>query len=152
MILYVVAKSNSIGERLLEAFETDDKEFIAQKLGFTSKQAVYKVLSGERELDFEKLQRFRNYTKCSIDWLLTGEGSKLANPVKEFDLQYSVDKHDNWRDVMQDWFEWEGKEMPETMGASFMGGWNGLTKKERMDAVRDFKMLLDKVADGDDDD
>jgi hypothetical protein len=67
-----LAKQNLIGKRLVEAFGTDDKAFIAEKLGFSTVQAVYKVISGERELDFEKLQNFRNYTKRSIDWLLTG--------------------------------------------------------------------------------
>jgi transcriptional regulator with XRE-family HTH domain len=67
-----LAKENYIGKRLIEAFGTDDKAFIAEKLGFSSVQAVYKVINGERELDFEKLQNFRNYTKRSIDWLLTG--------------------------------------------------------------------------------
>ena len=49
-ILYVLATAQSIGDRILEAFETDDKAVIAEKLGFSSVQAVYKVLKGEREL------------------------------------------------------------------------------------------------------
>lgn len=71
---------------MIEAFGTDDKAVIAEKLGFSSVQAVYKVINGERELDFEKLQNFRKYTKRSIDWLLTGieeTPAELPQPVHE---------------------------------------------------------------------
>jgi hypothetical protein len=72
VILPVLENSKSVGKRLVEAFGTDDKEYIAKILGFKTVGGLYKVLSGERELDFEKLQRFRNHTKRTIDWLLTG--------------------------------------------------------------------------------
>lgn len=146
-ILYVLATAQTIGDRILEAFETDDKAFIAEKLGFSSVQAVYKVLKGERELDFEKLQRFRNYTQCSIDWLLTGKGPKFVNGDRSFDLERSVEIHDDWHDVLSEWFKFEGREMPETLGASFMGGWSRSSKEERIEAIRDFKKLLDMIAD-----
>lgn len=57
----------------MEAFETNDKAVIAEKLGYSSVQAVYKLIKGERELSFEHLVNFKKYTKRSIDWLLTGE-------------------------------------------------------------------------------
>lgn len=84
--LPVLVKKISIGDRLIEAFGTSDKAYIAKKLGFASVQAVYKVLNGERELDFEKLINFHNSTKRSIDWLLTGkaeEPAKAETPTLE---------------------------------------------------------------------
>lgn len=141
--LYVLAKSNSIGDRLIEAFETDDKEFIAKKLGFGSKQGVYKVLSGERELDFEKLQNFRNYTKCSIDWLLTGEGPKEVGGPRYFDIDAAIDRHDAWQPILEDWYEFEGKQMPDLMGASFMNGWDSFDRDIKISALRDLKRVLD---------
>lgn len=71
--LPVLENNKSVGKRLVEAFGTDDKEFIAKILGFKTVGGLYKVLSGERELDFVKLRIFRNHTKRTIDWLLTGE-------------------------------------------------------------------------------
>jgi hypothetical protein len=82
--LPLLANSSSLGERLLQAFGTDDKDKIAKILGFASKQSVYKVISGERELDFERLTIFRNYTKHSIDWLLTGE--EAPEPKRDEDV------------------------------------------------------------------
>lgn len=140
-------KAKTFGDRLIEAFETDDKAFIAEKLGFSSVQGVYKVLNGQRELDFEKLQRFRDYTKCSIDWLLTGEGPKVLSGYREFDIERSIERHDEWRGVMEDWFAFEGREMPETLGVSFMGGWERFDRQQKIAALKDFKMLLDRIAD-----
>lgn len=134
-----------IGSRLIEAFETDDKAFIAEKLGFSSVQGVYKVLSGERELDFEKLQRFRNYTKCSIDWLLTGEGPKVLEAFRAFDVEKSIERHDDWRDVIDEWYQFEGRSAPDTIGASFMGGWRKFNPEERLAAIKDYKMVLDRL-------
>ncbi|QQS33516.1 MAG: hypothetical protein IPM50_02730 [Acidobacteriota bacterium] len=139
-------RKNSIGERLLQAFGTNDKEFIAKTLGFSSVQGVYKVLNGSRELDYAKLAKYRDYTKCSIDWLLTGEGEMSTGP-KVFDLEYSINKHDNWLDVLNEWYEFEGEEMPETMGASFMGGWKSFDKKQKIEAITDFKRFLDRIKD-----
>lgn len=128
---------------MIEAFGTDDKAKLAEILGFKTVQGVYKVLYGESELDFQKLLRFRNYTKHSIDWLLTGEGSPTEK--REFDLESSVGRHDDWLDVINEWYEFEGREnpMPETMGASFMGGWRSFDRDKQIAAIRDFKNFLD---------
>ena len=67
----------TVGDRLLRAFKetdgTEDKETIAKILGYESKGAIYKFISGRMELKFSALLKFRDYTKRSIDWLLTGE-------------------------------------------------------------------------------
>ena len=133
----------------MEAFGTNDKNIIAEKLGFSSVQAVYKIVRGERELDFEKLQKFRDYTNCSIDWLLTGEGPMtLHGGPREFDLERSIERHgDEWLDVMEDWYKFEGSEMPEFEGASLMGGWGRLDHAEKVAAIRDLKGILDRTRD-----
>lgn len=145
--LNILANLISIGERLVKAFGTNDKAKIAEKLGFSSVQAVYKVLSGERELDFEKLLRFRDSTNCSIDWLLTGLGEMRPGDNKTFDLEYSIDHSDDWRDVIEDWYKFEGQTMPEFEGASFMGGWEMFTKEQKINAIKDLKSLLDRAID-----
>lgn len=72
----------TIGTRLVRAFlekyGKDDKALIAQKLGYKTAKAIYKVISGERELRFAQLVRFKNSTNRSIDWLLTGEDANDA--------------------------------------------------------------------------
>lgn len=62
---------------MLEAFQAigvTNKGVISEHLGFKSENAIYKVLSGERELSFDSLRRFAQQTGYSINWLLTGEG------------------------------------------------------------------------------
>lgn len=143
-------KNLSIGKRLVEAFGTDDKRYIAEKLGFSTVGGLYKVLNGERELDFEKLLKFRNHTKRTIDWLLTGEGP-LVLKSREFDLEYAIDNNEDWTQIIDKWYEFDGQEnpMPDTMGASFMSGWQSFDRQQRMDAVKDFKAFLDRIRDKD---
>lgn len=80
-----IIENVDIGTRLLAAFKkacgTDSKKFIAEKLGFKTDKAVYKVIKGETELSFDHLRNFRNSTKHSIDWLLTGEGPQLVSDI-----------------------------------------------------------------------
>lgn len=131
----------------MKAFRGDSLPKIAEKLG-VNYHTLRNWAKGRSDIPSSELIKIAEMTTISLNWLLTGQGEMYV-AAKVFDLEYSVDQHDDWRPVMEEWFEWEGKEMPETMGASFMGGWNTLTREERMDAIRDFKMLLDKIADGD---
>ena len=164
-ILSVLAKESLIGKRLIEAFGTDDKAFIAEKLGFSSVQAVYKVLNGDRELDFEKLQNFRNYTKRSIDWLLTGqEELPVKDPdespielrirqivrdelaaalplqdlgtVDEFDIASAVEKYDNAVPVLRDWYAHDKLPMPPDLPAEIrFAGWDRKTIEQKVKEV-----------------
>jgi transcriptional regulator with XRE-family HTH domain len=63
-----------IWERIKEAFETDKVQGIADKLGL-SYQSVRKWKNGE-QVGLDNLLKIRDLTGSSIDWLLTGEGSK----------------------------------------------------------------------------
>lgn len=79
-----LVEPKTIGERLVFAFRekyrTEDKAFIAEKLGYKSAKAVYKVINGERELSFEQLKRFKESTFRSIDWLLIGDDAGQVRP------------------------------------------------------------------------
>lgn len=46
---------------------------------------------------------------------------------------------------MKDWYDFEGGEMPEDIGASFMGGWETFTTQQKVDAITDLKTLLDRT-------
>lgn len=129
--------------RILEALGAKNAPEAAKLLNI-SKQAVYDWQKNTPSI--ENLLKISKSRNTSLHWILTGEGSKFVSSP-EFDLERSVELHDDWREVMDDWFTSEGREMPDTLGASFMGGWNTLSKKERIEAIKDFKMLLDKVAD-----
>jgi plasmid maintenance system antidote protein VapI len=85
------ASEQTPGGRLSIAFRDslglEDRKKIAEILGFQTDKAVYKVINGERELSFEALVRFRNSTKRSIDWLLTGEGQKDIREINEYSIE-----------------------------------------------------------------
>lgn len=79
-------KKETFAERFLRAFKeadgTEDKEVIAKILGYKTKGAIYKILSGRMQLNHSALIKFRDYTNRTIDWLLMGEGS-VENEQKE---------------------------------------------------------------------
>ena len=56
-----------------EKYGTEDIKFIAEKLGYKSDKAIYKIISGKLELSYARLRKFQNSTDRSIDWLLNGE-------------------------------------------------------------------------------
>lgn len=130
---------DSFGERLKAAFKFASQAEIARKMG-VSEAAVKNYLDG-RVPNAEKLLQIRALTNCNLDWLLTGEGQTK----REFDLEYSVDHHEDWLNVIDEWYAFEGREnpMPEAMGASFMGGWQSFDRPARIAAIRDFKNFLD---------
>jgi len=74
---------NEVGGRLLQAFQNvgiTSKKEISERLGFKSENAIYKVLSGDRELSFDSLRRFAKATGRSSHWLLTGEEEFKLEP------------------------------------------------------------------------
>lgn len=143
-----MAKSE-FGERLKIAFDNAVNAEIANKIG-VSEAAVGTYVRG-RIPDGAKLVEISKLTNCNLHWLLTGDGPKYLSEFKEFDLEYAIDQHEDWVDVVKEWYEFEGETMPDTMGASFMGGWRSFDKQQKMDAIRDFKAFLDRIKDKDDD-
>ncbi len=134
---------STFGDRLKEAFGTTEISKIADKLGVTY-QAAKNYVDG-RWPSAEKLIDISRSTNCSLDWLLTGEGNKQLRVEKVFDLEYEIEKSDDWLDVMRRWYEFDGADMPDFEGAAFMQGWNGLTLGEKADALRDVRKLLDRL-------
>jgi hypothetical protein len=79
-----------------KAHDTEDKNIIAEILGYDSVQAIYKVISEKLELNYERLIRFRESTKCSIDWLITGEGTETVSGGMEGDLdRFDLEERDH---------------------------------------------------------
>ena len=133
---------NSFGERLRAAFNNAKNAEIARKIG-VSESAVKNYLDG-RVPDGEKLVRIANLTNCNLHWLLTGQGVKFLGE-EGFDLEYVIDEHEEWQDVLEEWYRWEGREMPADLGARFMRGWRGMSKQEKIEALTDLKELVDKT-------
>ena len=108
----------TVGERLIEAYKeslgTEDKKIIAKYLGFETDKAVYKVINGERELNFDALIKFRNSTKRSIDWLLTGEGPDITSAV-ESEQEARIDLDESETIFIQGLAEVEGKGFDEVV-------------------------------------
>ena len=86
------------GERLEKAFRdslgVEDKtpiakiaETVAEILGFENKKSVYRVFKDKRELSFSALLKFREATKRTIDWLITGEGPERIQEAEETSLE-----------------------------------------------------------------
>jgi len=79
-------KISDFGKRLLEAFgEEIPKGKIAEIMQVDSQSSVTNYLRG-RIPDAEKLQLISDFTKCSIHWLITGEGEKYLSPGKYINL------------------------------------------------------------------
>ena len=128
--------------RLVELLGTDKPAEIGRKLEIDY-QSAKNYLSG-RKPSAEVLERIVEKTNVSLNWLLMGSGPKY---IKDdvFDLERSVERHSDWTDVINEWYEFEGATMPETSGASFMGGWKSFDKRQKLDAIRDFKRFLDLI-------
>ena len=73
------SRMKPLGERFLRAFSEGcgitDKKVIAEKLGYKSDKAIYKIINEEQEMSFSALRRFREVTEYSTDWLLDGDAS-----------------------------------------------------------------------------
>jgi transcriptional regulator with XRE-family HTH domain len=134
---------STFGERLKAAFYNASNAEIARQMGL-SEPAVNNYMGG-RIPGADKLIQIASLTKCNLHWLITGEGSRFVSDGREFNLEYSIETHEDWRDVIDEWYEFEGRPMPmpDTMGASFMGGWRSFDLKQKVAAVTDFKNFLD---------
>lgn len=130
--------------RLVELLGTNKPAEIGRKLEIDY-QSAKNYLSG-RKPNAEVLERIVEKTDVSLNWLLLGHGPKYIKD-EAFDLERSIERHDDWTDVLRDWYDFEGNIMPNTQGASFMGGWKSFDKRQKIDAIRDFKKFLDMIKD-----
>lgn len=127
--------------RLVELCGSDEPAIIRRKLGVDYQSAKNYLLG--RKPNAEVLEKIVEVTNVSLNWLLMGQGAKYLKDT--FDLERTIDLHDDWRDVLSEWYEYEGRPVPDTLGASFMGGWKSLNKKERVAAITDYKNVLDRL-------
>lgn len=130
--------------RLKELFGTDEPAVIQRKLG-VNYQSAKNYLHG-RKPNAEVLEKIVEVTDVSLNWLLMGQGPKYVGATG-FDIGYAIDRNEDWRDALTEWFEFEGRTMPDTTGASFMGGWQSFDRRQKIDALIDFKRFLDKIKD-----
>jgi len=87
-----LVEPSAFGKRLLEIFEDagekNPKSKIAEVLG-VKPSAVTNYLQ-DRIPDADKLRQISNFTKCSIHWLITGEGEKYINVEKKVNLEETI--------------------------------------------------------------
>lgn len=135
----------NIEKRVVEAFKGKTVTNIAEILGYNY-HTFRNWINGKRDLPPEAIIKIAKTANISIDWLLTGDGSMRLGGVaepQEFDVRASVEKHNNWRPVLEEWYDFEDAPMPPIESASFMGGWESFDVQTKVHAVEDLKKVLD---------
>jgi AcrR family transcriptional regulator len=61
-----------------------------------------------------------------------------------FDLETAVTSYDDPQKVMSEWFRHEGREYPSDYGVVFFRGWETYSAKDKIEAVKDAKKVLDR--------
>jgi transcriptional regulator with XRE-family HTH domain len=74
-------KDSPFGARLREAFGGARNTTIAEKIGVTP-STITEYMSGQSYPDIPKLIKISELTKCSIDWLLSGQGEASFDPLQ----------------------------------------------------------------------
>lgn len=64
--------------------------------------------------------------------------------IDEFDVDAAVRRLDDPQRVMREWFRHEGREYPDDYGIVFFRGWETFTRRQKAEAVRDAKRVLDR--------
>lgn len=64
---------------------------------------------------------------------------------KPFDVESSLERHNDPQKVMSEWFRHEGRRYPKDYGVVFFQGWESFSTAEKLDAVRDAKKVLDRT-------
>lgn len=87
-----------IGARFLRAFKEalgiENKQEIADLMGYGGDKTIYKIADGRQELNFSKLVKFSAATGFSIHWLITGEGPPTIR---------RIDFKNLWSRIIQAW-------------------------------------------------
>ena len=99
----------AIGARLLQSLVEagfSSKVAMAEALGFKSQQSIYKLASGQQELDFEALIRFSETTGRSIDYLLRNKDGEKQSPTSEIEpgqvpIYFGPKEQEYIRDIAQ---------------------------------------------------
>lgn len=64
---------------------------------------------------------------------------------RAFDVDAAVRSYDDPQRVMSEWFRSERREAPADYGIAFFQGWESFTHEQKVTAVRDAKMMLDRA-------
>lgn len=62
----------------------------------------------------------------------------------EFDVEAAVARYNDPQSIMNEWFIYEGRNVPSDYGVVFFHGWEAFSADEKVDAVRDAKRVLDR--------
>ena len=105
-------KIPGLEERLIEAYKARNVADLARKMD-ESHQTLDNWIKGRRKLPITKLFEIAASTKCSIHWLLTGEGPKFVVEGSEAEETSRI-KLDANETIFIEWIEEvEGKEFDE---------------------------------------
>lgn len=62
-----------------------------------------------------------------------------------FDIEAALRRSNDPHVVMKEWFKHEGRDYPQDLGIMFFQGWASYTERERLEAIRDAKKVLDRT-------
>lgn len=65
--------------------------------------------------------------------------------VDEFDLETAVERYDDPQAIMNEWYRADGLAAPADFGVIFFSGWRTFTLKQKIDALRDARRVLDRA-------
>lgn len=65
----------------------------------------------------------------------------------EFDIESAVRLYNDPQTIMNEWFIYEGRDVPSDYGVVFFRGWESFSEEERIAAIRDAKRVLDRSLD-----
>ncbi|MBK9529236.1 MAG: helix-turn-helix domain-containing protein [Acidobacteria bacterium] len=67
--------------------------------------------------------------------------------LPEFDVESAVRRYHDPQTVLNEWFTYEGRNIPHDYGVVFFRGWGSFTEEEKIAAIRDAKRVLDRSLD-----
>lgn len=80
-----------------------------------------------------------------VDRKLSGTASQARRVTsKSFDVESAVLRLNDASRVMDEWFQFEGREIPSDYGVVFFRGWESFSAEDKVAAVRDAKRVLDR--------
>lgn len=63
---------------------------------------------------------------------------------EEFDVEDALVRFGDPQSVMNEWFQFEGRECPQDYGVVFFRGWETFSTEDKAAAIRDAKRVLDR--------
>lgn len=69
---------------------------------------------------------------------------KHLEGLKDFDITAAIRSLNEPHLIMNDWFQFEGRDYPQDFGVAFFKGWESFGFEEKVEALRDAKRVLDR--------